>query len=516
MNLKFLTQNSKVDILSGLTVALALVPEAVAFSFVAGVDPLVGLYSAFIISLITSLLGGRPGMISAATGAIAVVIVALVQTHGPEYLFTAVVVMGLLQLLAGALNLGRFIRLVPTPVMLGFVNGLAIVIFLAQLEHFQVSGAHHGQAAWLNGPALHLMLGLVGLTMLLMHFLPRLTNKIPAALGAIVLVSLGVIASGVETRTVGDIAKIAGGLPVFHLPQVPLTLETLQIVFPYALIMAGVGLIETLLTLTVVDEMTETRGNNPKECLAQGVANIVTGFFGGMGGCAMIGQSMININSGGRGRLSGLFASLALLLFIVAGSSLIEQIPIAALVGVMFMVVIATFEWASLRLISKMPKSDAFVLIGVTVITVFTNLATAVVLGVLIAALTFAWKSSKHLTCDITEDNATGSQVYTLHGQLFFGSIGQFKALFSPANGAERIIIDFKHSRIWDHSALEAIEWLAERYAPYGKQVTLRHLSADCQRLLEKAGCRIEQEVDSETKSDLLQTGKTLGLATSA
>lgn len=362
----------------------------------------------------------------------------------------------------------------------------------------------------MNGPALYLMLGLVGLTMLLMHFLPKLTNKIPAALGAIALVSLGVIASGTHTRTVGDIAKIAGGLPTFHLPQVPLTLETLQIVFPYALVMAGVGLIETLLTLTVVDEMTETKGNNPKECLAQGIANVVTGFFGGMGGCAMIGQSMININSGGRGRLSGLFASLALLFFIVAGSSLIEQIPIAALVGVMFMVVIATFEWASLRLLPKMPKSDAFVLVAVTVITVFTNLATAVVLGVLIAALTFAWKSSKHLTCEITEDSSSGSQVYTLHGQLFFGSITQFKTLFNPATDAKRVIIDFKHSRIWDHSALESIEWLAERYSQHGKQFTLRHLSLECQLPLEKAGCQIELDPSDETKYKLLLARRSL------
>jgi SulP family sulfate permease len=504
MRLKFLSENPKADILSGLTVALALVPEAVAFSFVAGVAPMVGLYSAFIICFLTSLFGGRPGMISAATGAIAVVIVALVQTHGPEYLFAAVVVMGLLQLLAGALNLGRFIRLVPTPVMLGFVNGLAIVIFLAQLEQFQISEIDKGQAVWLSGPPLYLMLGLVALTMALMHFLPKLTKKIPAALGAILLVSLGVTALGLHTRTVGDITSIAGGLPVFHIPQVPVNLETLQIVLPYALVMAGVGLIETLLTLTVVDEMTETSGNNAKECLAQGFANLVTGFFGGMGGCAMIGQSMININSGGRGRLSGLFAAVALLFFILAGSSLIEQIPIAALVGVMFMVVIATFEWASFRLIPKMPKSDAVVLIAVTVITVFTNLATAVVLGVVIAALTFAWKSSKHLTCDVSESHASNTRVYMLHGQLFFGSVGEFKKMFNPASDPDTVIIDFKHSRVWDHSALEAIEWLAERYELFGKQLTIRHLSLECQQLLTKAGCRIQQAPNLVLNSEQL------------
>ncbi len=487
----YLSLNPRADILSGLTVALALVPEAVAFSFVAGVSPLVGLYSAFIICLITSLVGGRPGMISAATGAIAVVIAALVHTHGPEYLFAAVVLMGLLQLIAGALNLGKFISLVPTPVMLGFVNGLAIVIFLAQLEHFQVKAAH--AATWMNGPALYVMLGLVFATMLIMHFLPRFTAKVPAALAAIVVISLTVIFGGLHTKTVGDIANIAGGLPVFHLPQVPLNLETWKIIFPYSLIMAGVGLIETLLTLTLIDEMTGTKGQNARECLGQGFANVVTGFFGGMGGCAMIGQSMINVNSGGRGRLSGLVAAIALLIFIVAGSDLIQQIPIAALVGVMFMVVIATFEWESFRLLPRMPKSDAFILVSVTLITVFTNLATAVLLGVLLAALTYVWKSSEHIYCEAVQEVLGETRMYRLHGQLFFGSVSKFKTLLNPATDPNMVVLNLEHARIWDHSGMEAVEWLAERYRDQGKTLLLSHMSPECQAILAKAGCSIEQ-----------------------
>jgi len=387
---------AKDDILSGLTVALALVPEAVAFAFVAGVNPLVGLYAAFMVGLITSLVGGRPGMISGATDSLAVVMVALVADHGVEYLFATVVLMGLLQIIFGLLKLGKFIRMVPYPVLLGFVNGLAIVIFLAQLNQFQTSQAD-GSTAWLQGTPLLIMLGLVLLTMLIMHFLPRFTRVLPAGLVAIVVVSLLVFFGGLDTKTVGDIAKIGGGFPPFHLPEIPLTLETLKIIFPYAVILAAIGLIESLLTMSVIDEMTDTRGQGNRVSIGQGAANVVTGFFGGMGGCAMIGQSMINILSGGLRNLSGIAAALFLLSFILFASPLIEGIPVAALVGIMFMVVIGTFEWGSFNLLKKIPREDSFVGILVAMVTVFTDLAIAVIVGVISTALVFAWKQARHI-----------------------------------------------------------------------------------------------------------------------
>ncbi len=488
------SRNPKNDILSGLTVALALVPEAVAFALVAKVEPLVGLYAAFLVGLITAVFGGRPGMISGATGALAVVMVALVKDHGVEYLFATVVLMGIIQYTAGVFKLGKFIRLVPYPVMLGFVNGLAIVIFLAQLEQFKTSSG-----AWMDNASLTIMLALIAATMGIMHFLPKITKKVPSALVAIVAVSLAVIYGGLNTKTVGDMASIAGGLPKFSIPYVPLTLETLWIIFPYAVILAAIGLIESLLTLTVVDEMTETQGRNSKECRAQGLANIVTGFFGGMGGCAMIGQSIINVNSGGRGRLSGIAAALFLLSFILFGSGLIELIPVAALIGVMFMVVISTFEWTSFRLLGKMRKSDAFVLVAVSVVTVFADLAIAVLVGVVIAALVFAWESARHLYLEVHKDHSDDNRrIYILHGQLFFGSINTFKNLFEPQDDPETVILDFKFSRVWDHSALDAIDALAERYQKAGKTLKLRHLSPDCRTLLKKAGTLIEQDEDTD------------------
>ena len=488
------TKNPKNDILSGLTVALALVPEAVAFAFVANVEPLVGLYAAFLVGLITAVFGGRPGMISGATGALAVVMVSLVSQHGVEYLFATVVLMGVLQFIAGVLKLGKFIRLVPYPVMLGFVNGLAIVIFLAQLEQFKTE-----DGAWMQSGALTIMLALIAATMAIMTFLPKLTRKIPSALAAIVAVSLAVIYGGLDTKTVGDMATIAGGLPQLHIPLIPLNLETLWIIFPYAIILAAIGLIESLLTLTVIDEMTETQGHNSKECRAQGIANIVTGFFGGMGGCAMIGQSIININSGGRGRLSGIAAALFLLSFILFASSLIEMIPVAALIGVMFMVVISTFEWTSFRLLKKMRKSDAFVLIAVSVVTVFADLAIAVFVGVIISALVFAWESARHLYLEVHKDHSDKDRcIYILHGQLFFGSIDTFKNLFDPKDDPDLVILDFKFSRVWDHSALDAIDALALRYQREGKILKLRHLSPDCRALLKKAGTLVEQDADTD------------------
>ena len=481
------------EILSGLTVALALVPEAVAFAFVAGVEPLVGLYAAFMVGLLAAIFGGRPGMISGATGAMAVVMVALVAEHGVEYLFAAVVLTGLIQMGAGVLRLGKFIRIVPYPVMLGFVNGLAIVIFLAQLQHFQVT-TPEGVSEWLGGDALLIFAGLVVLTMLIIHYLPKLTGSFPAALAAIIVVSVLVLGLNLETVTVGDLASIKGSLPAFHIPSVPFNLETLVIILPYSLILAAVGLIESLLTLSLIDEVTNTRGRGNRECMGQGIANTVTGFFGGMGGCAMIGQSMINVNSGGRKRLSGVAAALFLLIFILFASPLIERIPMAALVGVMFVVVIATFEWSSLRIMGKIPATDAFVLILVSAVTVMTDLAVAVVVGVIVSALVFAWEHAKHINIR-SYDDENGSRVHELNGPLFFGSVKNFLELFDAEDDPEDVIIEFQNSRVADHSAIEAIDTLAERYIKSGKTLHLRHLNEDCRRLLRKAGDLVEVNV---------------------
>jgi SulP family sulfate permease len=420
----------KTEILSGLTVAIALVPEAVAFSFVAGVHPLVGLYAAFFVGLITALIGGRPGMISGATGDLAVVMVALVVNYGVEYLFATVVLMGLIQILCGIFRLGKFIRIVPYPVVLGFVNGLAIVIFLSQLSQFQVVN-ENGDLQWIAGIKLYKMLALVAITMAIAWFLPRFTKIIPSSLAAILIASGIVLFFNIETKTVGDIANIAGGLPKFHIPQVAFSLETLKIIFPYAVILAFIGLIESLLALTIVDEMTETKGRKSKECTAQGIANVITGFFGGMGGCAMIGQTMININSGARHRISGVSAALFLLSFVVVASSLIAMIPIAALVGVMFIVVISTFAWSSFRLINKIPKSDFLVIVLVSTVTVFFDLAVAVIVGVIISALVYVWKSSKHISASDHYDRKSKEKIYTIYGPVFFGSVVSFNEIFN-------------------------------------------------------------------------------------
>ncbi len=475
---------------SGLTVALALVPEAVAFAFVAHVNPLVGLYAAFIVGLITAVFGGRPGMISGATGALAVVMVSLVVNHGVEYLFATVVLMGVIQIIAGITHLGKFIRMVPHPVMLGFVNGLAIVIFLAQMGQFKTS-----DGSWLTGMPLYLMLGLVMLTMAIIHFMPKITKAIPGPLMAIVVVTALVIGLNIDIPRVGDLASIAGGLPEFHIPDMPFTWDSLIIILPYAVILAAIGLIESLLTLNLVSDMTDQHGPGAsKECAAQGVANLVTGFFGGMGGCAMIGQSMINVKSGGRARLSGIVAALSLLAFILFGSSLIEQIPLAALIGVMFMVVIGTFAWNSLQLIGKIPRHDIFVIIFVTGITVAYDLAVAVVAGVIISALVFAWETARHTHASKKIDK-DGSKIYTLEGPVFFGSVASFMELFDPKNDPDDVIVDFINSRVLDHSGLQAIDALAEKYEAAGKKLHLRHLSADCRRLLHKARKIVEVSV---------------------
>ena len=550
--LNFFRQQSgsiKNDLLSGLTVALALVPEAIAFAFVAGVSPLIGLYSAFFVGLITALAGGRPGMISGATGAMAVVVVGLVSEYGIEYLFPAVILCGLLQMAAGVGRLGKLIRMVPHPVMLGFVNGLAIVIGLAQLGSFKTL-SESGQLVYLTGAPLAWMLGLVGLTMGIIWLLPRLTRAVPASLVAILLVTFiafgvnrvaGPVNGGHMVATVGDMlqintqaaamnphgghgvsyavdtdseiepdpqtpvaeanASMSGSLPVpfflqYSLP--PLTWETLQIIFPFALILCGVGLIESLMTMTLIDEITETRGKGNRECLGQGLANVVCGLFGGMGGCAMIGQSLINVNSGGRGRLSGASAAVLLLLFVLFLAPLIEQISMAALVGLMFMVVVGTFEWASLKMFQRMPKSDVLVMLLVAGYTVFMHdLATAVILGVIVSALVFAWKHATHLFTDI-KYNEFGSKIYQLHGPLFFASVSSFKEMFDVANDPEDVVIDFYYTRVYDQSGLEAINALAEKYEGQGKRLHLTHLSPECRQLLDKAGDLVEVNLSED------------------
>ena len=498
-------KNVRNDVLSGITVALALVPEAVAFAFVAGVDPLVGLYAAFMIGLITSIFGGRPGMISGATGALAVVMVNLVaegnamgnpdENLGLYYLFLTVILMGFIQVLAGVFKLGKFVRLIPHPVMMGFVNGLAIVICLSQLGMF--TQVIDGEKVWLSGSDLWLMIGLVGLTMLIMWGLPKLkaTKKLPEALVGILVVSAIVIFSGLDVATVGSFIRegggegLKGGFPVPVLDtfsKIPLNYETLKFIFPYALILAAIGLIESLMTLNLIDDLTETRGNSNRECMAQGGANIITGLFGGMGGCAMIGQSIINIKSGGRGRLSGITAAVFLLMFILFASSLIEQVPIAALVGVMFMVVIGTFAWSSFRIINKIPVSDVIVLILVSGLTVIFDLAIAVISGVIVSALVFAWENAKRIRARkrFRED---GTKVYEIWGPLFFGSISAFNEKFDVKNDPDNVEIDFVEARISDHSAIEAIFVLAEKYQAANKKLTLKHLSEDCKVLLYKS-----------------------------
>ena len=503
-------KNAKNDILSGITVALALVPEAVAFAFVAGVDPLVGLYAAFMIGLITSVFGGRPGMISGATGALAVVMVSLVaegnamgtpeENLGLYYLFATVILMGIIQILAGVLKLGKFVRLIPHPVMMGFVNGLAIVIFMAQLKMFRDADGHY-----FTGPELYTMIGLVALTMGIMFGLPKfkLTKKLPEALIGILVVSAIVIFGNLDVATVGSFIRdgggdgLKGGLPQFQTDifgKVPFTMETLWFIGPYAVILAAIGLIESLMTLNLVDELTETRGNANKECMAQGSANIITGFFGGMGGCAMIGQSIINIKGGGRGRLSGIVAAVLLLVFILFASTYIEQIPIAALVGVMFMVVVGTFAWSSFRILRKIPVTDAVVLIAVSLITVWKDLAVAVIAGVIISALVFSWENAKRIRARkrMKDD---GTKIYEIWGPLFFGSIKAFNEKFDAKNDPQNVEVDFVESRVSDHSAIEAIFNLVSKYEAEGKSIKLKHLSEDCKVLLYKSNPKFREVI---------------------
>ena len=501
-----------IDVLSGLTVSLALVPEALAFAIVAGVAPLVGLYAAFIVGLITALIGGRPGMISGATGALAVVMVSLVAQHGVEYLFATVVLMGFLQLTAGILRWGKFIRMVPHPVMLGFVNGLAIVIGLAQLEQFStISG--DGSHIWLSGVPLYITIGLVCATMAFIWVTPRITKLVPPPLLAISIITIFVLILDLNVLRVGDIASLSGGLPEFRLPMVPVNFDTLLIIFPYAVILASIGLIESLLTLNLVGDITGQRGGASRECVAQGCANLATGFFGGMGGCAMIGQSMINVESGGRTRIAGIIAALFLLFFILFAAPAIEQIPIAALTGVMFMVVIGTFAWNSLKSIFIMPRSDAFIVIIVTAVTVAKDLAVAVVVGVIISALIYAWNSAKRIDASRRPSvRESGALVYDIQGPLFFASASGFRDLFNIPEDPEIVIIDFKNSRVVDQSALQAIEDVASKYAEAGKQIKLRHLSPDCHSLLSKAGQLIIDSDDDPKYGVAVDYGIKLGI----
>lgn len=498
----------KDDALAGLTVALALVPGSIAFAFVAGAPPLSGLYAGFFVCLITAAFGGRPGMISSAAGSLAVVMIALVAEGdrrggmgaGLEYLFLAVILMGLIQAAVGLLKLGRLIRLVPHPVMMGFVNGLAIVVFISQLRMFRErDGAAVGD--WLHGPPLYTMLGLVALTMAVVYLLPKFTKKIPSSLAAIIVVSL--VAMGMETQTVGDLSSVKGPFPMPHWPGAPLTWETLRFVAPYAFIFSMVGLVETLMTLQLIDEITETRGKGNREAVALGAANVIAGLFKGMGGCALVGESLINISSGGRGRMSGVIAASALLAFILFGSPLIDQIPIAALTGVMFVVVIATFEWSSFNTIGKVPLSDVLIIVAVTAITVWQDLAIAVFSGVILSALVFAWKSSKNVRCIVLVDSAS-ERIYGLEGLLYFGSVRDFSEKFDPAKDPDQVILDFHDARVCDLSGLEAIRSLAERYRKVGKVLHVRHLSPDCRRMLERAGSMVDVQVADDDPAYLV------------
>jgi len=484
--------NYKTEALAGFTVAMTMIPESLSFALLAGFPPLVGLYGAFIMGLFTSVFGGRPGLISGGAGATVIVLIALMKSHGLEYVFAAVALAGVLQILVGLFKLAKFIRLVPQSVMYGFVNGLAIVIFLAQIAQFKTGGT---DTEWLKGSPLLIMLGLVVLTIALVILIPKITKAIPASLLAIIIVFGLVYCMGIDTKTVREIASVQGGLPPFHIPLVPLEWNTLLIIAPYAAIMAGVGLTEGLLTMNLVDEITQTKGNGNRESIAQGGANILNGFFFGMGGCPMIAQTLVNLSAGARARLSGIISALTILMIVLFGAPVIGQLPIAALTGVMIMVAIGTFEWTSLRIFGKMPKADIIIMLIVTIITVtMHNLALAVMIGVIISALVFAWDSAKRIRARRFIDN-NGVKHYEIFGPLFFGSISAFNDKFDVSNDPQEVVIDFSESRVSDMSAIEALNSLTERYLKVGKTLHLRHLSEDCRKLLTNADKIIEVNV---------------------
>lgn len=483
----------KTEILAGLTVAMTMMPESLSFAILAGFPPLTGLYAAFIMGLVTSIFGGRPGLISGGAGAVVVVLIALMKSHGLEYVFAAVALGGAIQIVVGLFKLGKFIRLVPQPVMYGFVNGLAVIIFMAQLEQFKT--VVNGQLTWLTGTPLLVMGGLVALTIAIVIIIPKFTKAVPPSLIAIIVVFLIVLGFQIDTKTVGDIAAVSGGFPPFHIPQIPLNFATLQVIFPYAVIMAGVGLTEGLLTLNLVDEITATRGNSNRECIAQGSANILNGFFFGMGGCPMIAQTLVNLSAGARARLSGIIASLTILLIILFGAPVIERLPMAALTGVMIMVAIGTFEWISFRIINKMPKQDIFIGILVAAITIYLhNLALAVLIGVIISALVFAWESAKRIRARKYEDG-NGAKHYEIYGPLFFGSVAAFNEKFDVQNDPLIVVIDFKDCRVADMSGIDALHKLTERYSKAGKTLHLRHLSENSRLLLKNAASVIEVNI---------------------
>jgi sulfate permease, SulP family len=483
----------KIEILAGLTVAMTMIPESLSFAILAGFPPLVGLYGAFLMGLITAILGGRPGLVSGGAGATVIVLIALMNSHGLEYVFGAVALAGVIQIVVGLFKLGKFIRLVPQPVMYGFVNGLAVIIFLSQLEQFK--DVVNGNSTWLSGTPLYIMAGLVALTIAIIVLFPKITKKIPASLVAIIVVFAVVLIFNIDTKQVADIASVSGSLPPFHIPEIPFTWETFEVILPYGLIMAAVGLTEGLLTLNLVDEITGTRGNSNRECLAQGTANIANGFFYGMGGCPMIAQTLVNLSSGSRARLSGIVAALTILVIILVGAPVIELVPMAALTGVMIMVAIGTFEWSSFKAFTKMPKSDIFVMVVVTLITIFLhNLALAVLIGVIIAALVFAWENAKRIRARKFVDE-NGIKHYEIFGPLFFGSTTAFAEKFDVTNDPKEIIIDFAESRIADMSAIEAVNAVTSRYAKLDKKVHLRHLSADCIHLLKNAEAIIDVNI---------------------
>ncbi|WP_428067566.1 SulP family inorganic anion transporter [Chryseobacterium gambrini] len=489
--------NFKNELLAGFTVAMTMIPESLSFAILAGLSPLTGLYAAFMMGLVTAIFGGRPGMVSGGAGATIVVLIALIKTHGVEYLFATVALAGVFQMLVGIFRLGKFVRLIPQPVMYGFLNGLAVIIFMAQVEQFKITDAN-GVVTWLQGSSLYIMLGLTALTIAIVYFFPKITKVVPSSLIAILIVFGVVVGFGIHTKTVSDIAHISGNLPNFHIPEIPFSLETLQIIFPYALIMAGVGLIESLLTLSMVDEITNSKGNTNKEAVAQGLANVTNGFFGGMGGCAMVAQTLVNLNAGSRARLSGIIASLTILIIILVGAPFIEKIPMAALVGVMMMVAISTFQWVSISIINKMPKSDIFVGITVALITIILhNLALAVLVGVIISALVFAWDNAKRIRArKLTDEN--GVKYYQISGPLFFGSVTTFIDKFDPLNDPDQVFIDFKESRIVDMSAIDALDKLSKKYTQQNKKLHLRHLSEDCCKMLKNAEAVIEVNIQDD------------------
>ena len=485
--------NYRTEILAGLTVAMTMIPESLSFAILAGFPPLVGLYGAFIMGLITAVLGGRPGLVSGGAGATVIVLIALMNSHGLEYVFAAVVMAGIIQLIVGVLKLGKFIRLVPQPVMFGFVNGLAVIIFMSQLEQFKT--IVNGQKEWLMGSPMFIMAGLVALTIAIILLFPKITKAVPASLVAIIVVFAVVLIFNIDTKQVVDIASISGSLPPFHIPEIPFTLETLNVILPYGLIMAAVGLTEGLLTLNLVDEITGTKGNSNRECLAQGTANIANGFFFGMGGCPMIAQTLVNLSSGSRARLSGIVAALTILIIILFGAPVIELLPMAALTGVMIMVAIGTFEWASFKALSKMPKPDIFVMVVVTLITILMhNLALAVLIGVIISALVFAWESAKRIRARKFIDE-NGVKHYEMYGPLFFGSTTAFSEKFDVQNDPNEVIIDFAESKIADMSAIDAVNKITSRYAALNKKVHLKHLSSDCVDLLKNAEAIIDVNI---------------------